>query len=313
MPRVKDDTKKKSRSHDEGLWLVTAEGGWFEVKPSKIDAAKIVEEIAIRYGKPSVDGKHIELVESATFPVFRDDAVNLVKTEFSNLGFTPDKLFGKDPVAETKFNNFLTAVLKVASEKPLATYKRDFVDKSLNKVDSYEKYYVANVTAAGVEQLQKLPYYEKTHQIFEKDESGKLWILPSLYWDMWLPESYYELEPRTDEDRFGLAKLVEKLEDYPIPRPDGKGVVKQEAMLYREGYIAQSGASSGYYAFIRGKKVEDKDGSKKFTLEMKLSKSAFKYQHLVAFPKEGEVAATVGPQKPIMQMGVAELLAGIAK
>ena len=135
--------------------------------------------------------------------------------------------------------------------------------------------------------------------------------MPALYWDAWLPESFYELEPRTDEDRFGLASLVNKLEDYPIPAPDGT-VVKQEAMLYKEGYIAQSGASSGYYALIRGKKVNDKQGVEKFTLEMKLSKSIFKYQHLVPFPKAGEIPVTVGAQKPIMQMGVAELLAGIA-
>ena len=290
---------------------MTAEGSWFEVKPSKIDASKIMDEIAIRYGKPSEDGKRIELIESATFPVFREDTIELVKKQFKELGFTAKTLFPKDELAETRFNNLLQATIKVTQEIPLQSYNRSFVDKKLNKVSEYEKYYVTGINeTSGVEQLAVLPYYEKTHQIFEKDDTGKLWILPSIYWDIWLPESYYELAPYTDEDRFGLARLVNKLEDYPIPTPDGK-VEKQEAMLYKEGYIAQSGASSGYYALIRGKKVIGEDKEEKFTLEMKISKSIFKYQHLVPFPKKGEIPATVGVQKPIMQMGVAELLAGI--
>jgi len=312
--------KSKTRSHDSGLWLVIADGNWIEVKKSVIAADNIVPRPAIRYGKPYVEGKPIELVENATFPVFREDHADLIKAKFAAIEFTADKLFPGDEIAETRYTNLIGAIVTVSREIPLATYQRHMVDRKLQKVEETQKYQVTGINeSTGKEILEEFPYLNMTHQIYEKDQaSGALKVLPRIYYDLWLTEKLYELRSLDDAGRFGLYKEAQKLNNYPFPvmedgvqkvDGDGEPMVKyEEAMLYYEGYVAQSGSSQQYHAFIVPVLVQGEDGEK-FICEMKLSKTIKMYTKLMDVPQEGEVPVTVaGKQQPLVMSSVAEML-----
>ena len=317
--------KKKTRSHEEGLWLITENDIWIEVKKSLIKSDKIVPAPAIRYGKPYVEDKPIELVENASFPVFREDLTKLVIDKFAGEGFTADKLFPDDEIADTRLTNIITAALTLAQEVPLTSYARYKVDRHLNKVEEFEKYQVVGINeSTGREILDRFPYLSMTHQIYEKDRaSGALKALPRIYYDLWLTEKLYELRAFDDAGRFEMHRQMQKLNNYPFPvigedgKPeldgDGEPMVKyEEAMLYFDGYVAQSGSSQQYHAFIVPVLVQGEEGEK-FIFEMKLSKTIKKYTKLMDVPQEGEIPVTVSAQqKPLVMSSVAEMLKQIA-
>ena len=313
--------KRKTRSHEEGLWLITEDGNWIEVKKSVIKSANIVPEVAIRYGKPYVENKPIELVENASFPVFREDHAALIKDKFAALDFTAEKLWPEDPIAETRYDKLISAIVAVSGEIPLASYQRFKVDRHLNKVEDFEKYQVVGMNeSSGREILDRFPYLAMTHQIHEKDQTtGTLKVLPRIYYDLWLTEKLYELRAQNDGGRFGLHTYGQKLNNYPFPvigeddspelDGDNKPMVKyEEAMLYCEGYVAQSGSSQQYHAFIVPVLVQGEEGEK-FIFEMKLAKTIKKYTKLMDVPQEGEVPVTVSAQQqPLVMSSVAEML-----
>ena len=310
---------KKKRSHDEGLWLITAEGNYIEVKKSVIKSDNIIPRPAIRYGKPYVEGKPIELVENATFPVFRDDHADLIKKRFAEMEFTAEKLFPDSEIAETRYSNLISAIVTVSQDIPLDTYQRRMVDRNLKLVEETQKYQVTGINeSTGKEILEEFPYLSMTHQIREKDQEGALKVLPRIYYDLWLTEKLYELRAQDDAGRFELVKLMNKLEAYPFPvmedgapKMDGdeQPMIKHEdAMLYYDGYVAQSGSSQQYHAFIIANRIQAEDGEK-FIFEMKLAKTIKKYTKLMDIPLEGEVPVTVsGKQKPLVMSSVAEML-----
>ncbi|MCK4266137.1 MAG: hypothetical protein KAX31_02580 [Thermoplasmata archaeon] len=316
--------KKKTRSHEEGLWLITAGGLWIEVKKSVIKSDNIVPAPAIRYGKPFEEGKTIELVENATFAVHREDLTDLIISKFEGEGFTADKLFPGDEIATTKLRNIITATLTTSREIPLSSYERYKVDRQLNKVEEFEKYKVVGVNeSTGREILDRFPYLNMTHQIYEKDQnSGALKVLPRIYYDLWLTEKLYELRAFDDGGRFAMYKEAQKLNNYPFPMltedgspeldGDGTPLVKhEEAMLYYDGYVAQSGSSQQYHAFIVPVLVQGEEGEK-FIFAMKLAKTIKKYTKLMDVPQEGEIPMTVSSQqKPLVMSSVAEMLAKI--
>lgn len=311
--------RSKTRSHDSGLWLITADGNWIEVKKSLIKSDNIIPSPAIRYGKPFVEGKPIELVENATFPVFRDDHSDLIKARFAEMEFTAEKLFPDDPIADTRYTNLIGAIVTVSRAIPLATYKRHMVDRKLQIVEEHQKYQVVGINEeTGREILDEFPYLLTTHQIWEKNQEGVLKVLPRIYYDLWLTEKLYELRAQDDAGRFEMVKLMDKLENYPFPvmedgvqKMDGDGkpmLSHEDAMLYYDGYVAQSGSSQQYHAFIIANRVQAEDGEK-FVFEMKLAKTIKKYTQLMDVPQEGEVPVTVpGKQKPLVMSSVAEML-----
>jgi len=315
--------KTKTRSRDEGLWLVTADGNWIEVKKSLIKSDNIVPNAAIRYGKPYVEGKPIELVEPSTFPVFREDHDVLIKEKFAEMGFTAEKLFPDDEIADTRYSNLISAIMTVSREIPLSTYERHMIDRKLQKVEDHQKYQVAGINEeTGREILVEFPYLLTTHQIWEKNQEGILKVLPRIYYDLWLTEKLYELQARDDAGRFEMRKLMDKLENYPFPvmedgvqKMDGDEspmVSYEDAMLYYDGYVAQSGSSQQYHAFIVANRIQAEDGEK-FIFEMKLAKTIKKYTNLMDIPKEGEMPVTVsGKQKPLVMSSVAEMLKQVA-
>ncbi|KKN44922.1 hypothetical protein LCGC14_0688000 [marine sediment metagenome] len=313
--------KRKTRSHEEGLWLITEDGRWIEVKKSVIKSDNIVPAPAIRYGKPYVENKPIELVENASFPVFREDHAVLIKAKFAAMDFTAEKLWPEDPIAETRYDNLISAIVTVSGEIPLASYQRYKIDRRLNKVEDFEKYQVVGVNeSTNREILDRFPYLAMTHQIHEKDQTtGTLKVLPRIYYDLWLTEKLYELRAQNDGGRFGLHTYAQKLNNYPFPvmgedgspelDGDNKPMVKyEEAMLYCEGYVAQSGSSQQYHAFIVPVLVQGEEGEK-FIFEMKLAKTIKKYTKLMDVPQEGEVPVTVSAQQqPLVMSSVAEML-----
>lgn len=337
MPRVGSKKKKKPRSHDKGLWIVTVNGTWIEVKKSAITAEKIVPQPAIRIGKPYIEGKPIELLESATFPVHRESHVELVKAKFAELGFTAKEIwpgpsipvldelgapvlddegepmveYAGDPIAETRYNNLLAAFTQISTGIPLDTYSRSFVDRNLQIVEEWEKYRVVGYNeVSGLEILEQFPHLQQTHQIHEK-------VLPRIYYDLWLTEKLYELPAYDDAGRFELWKLAQRLNDYPFPIfKDGKATGEfehQEAMLYMEGYVAQTGSSQQYHAFIAPQRITQENGSEEFILEMKLSKTLKQFSKSQPVPKPDEVPVTVTKaQKPLIMAGVAEMLKAVA-
>ena len=304
--------KSKARSHDEGLWLVTAEGKWIEVKKKAIKSDNIVPPIDICYGKPFVEGKPIEQVFGVSYPNSREDASTLIKERFAVADFTAENLFPKDPIAETKYTKFIDAVIKTFEEIPLAPPKnqggpgstrRGMVDRHLKPVEEYDKYQNTGINEAGRPILKQFPYLTTTHQIYEKDQvDGTLKVLPRILYDVWLPEMLYELYALDDGGRFALYQEAQKLNNYPFPvmedgvqKMDGDGqpmVSYDEAMLYYDGYVAQSGSSKQYAAFIIPVQIQGKEGPQ-FIFEMKLTKAAKKYSKLMDVPKEGEVPVTV--------------------
>ncbi len=317
--------KKKTRSHEEGLWLITDAGIWIEVKKSVIKSDKIVPAPAIRYGRPYVENEPIDLVENASFPVFRGDLGLLVEGKFAEEGFTAESLWPGDENAETRYTKFIEAVLQTSGEIPLASYQRFKVDRDLNKVEDFEKYQVVGMNeSTGREILDRFPYLNMTHQIYEKNQaSGALKVLPRIYYELWLTEKLYELPAQNDAGRFEMYKLAQKLNDYPfpvmgengVPELDGDGapmVKHEEAMLYYDGYVAQSGSTQQYHAFIVPVLVQGEEGEK-FIFEMKLAKTIKKYTKLMDVPQEGEVPVTVSAQQqPLIMANVAEMLKQIA-
>ena len=316
--------KKKTRSHDEGLWIITEEGIWIEVKKSLIKADKIVPSPAIRWGKPHVEGKPIELVENASFPVFREDHATLVKDKFAKMDFTAENLFPGDKIADTRYNNLISAIITVSTDIPLETYQKYKVDRHLNKVEDAQKYKVVGINEdTGREILDVFPLLLMTHQIYEKDRvQGTLKVLPRIYYDLWLTEKLYELRAFDDGGRFEMVKLMNKLENYPFPvlkedgtpelDGDGTPLIKaEEAMLYYDGYVAQTGSSQQYHAFIVSQRIQTEDGEK-FVYEMKLSKTIKKFTKTMDIPLEDEIPITVSAQqRPLVISDVAEMLKAI--
>ncbi len=323
--------KRKTRSHDEGLWLITEEGIWIEVKKSLIKADKIVPAPAIRWGKPHVEGKPIELVENASYPVFREDHPTLVKQKFADMDFTAESLFPNDEIAETRYNNLINAILTVSKDIPLDTYEKYKVDRHLNKVEDAQKYQVVGINEdTGREILDVFPELLMTHQIRERalplpeapNALGPLKVLPRIYYDLWLTERLYELKAFNDAGRFEMTRLMNKLENYPFPvlkedgtpelDGDGQPMVKhEEAMLYFDGYVAQTGSTKQYHAFIVSQRIQAEDGEK-FVFEMKLSKTIKKYTKTMDIPVEGEIPITVSAQqRPLVISDVAEMLKAI--
>ena len=316
--------KRKTRSHDEGLWIITEEGIWIEVKKSLIKADKIVPSPAIRWGKPHVEGKPIELVENASFPVFREDHATLVKDKFAKMDFTAENLFPGDKIADTRYNNLISAIITVSTDIPLETYQKYKVDRHLNKVEDAQKYKVVGINEdTGREILDVFPLLLMTHQIYEKDRvQGTLKVLPRIYYDLWLTEKLYELRAFDDGGRFEMVKLMNKLENYPFPvlkedgtpelDGDGTPLIKaEEAMLYYDGYVAQTGSSQQYHAFIVSQRIQTEDGEK-FVYEMKLSKTIKKFTKTMDIPLEDEIPITVSAQqRPLVISDVAEMLKAI--
>jgi len=324
MSSRKKSKKRKTRSHDEGLWIITEEGNWIEVKKSLISSEKIIPRPAIRWGKPHVEGKPIELVENASFPVFREDHATLVKDKFAKMDFTAENLFPGDKIADTRYNNLISAIITVSKDIPLDTYEKYKVDRHLQKVEDAQKYQVVGVNeSTGKEILNVFPELLMTHQIYEKDQAqGTLKVLPRIYYDVWLTEKLYELKAFDDAGRFGLTKLMNKLENYPFPvlkedgtpelDGDGTPLLKhEEAMLYFDGYVAQTGSSQQYHAFIVAHRIQAEDGEK-FIFEMKLSKTIKKFTKAMDLPLEGEIPITVSAQqRPLVISDVAEMLKAI--
>lgn len=315
--------KRKTRSHDEGLWIITEDGIWIEVKKSLIKADKIVPAPAIRWGKPYVEGKQIELVENASYPVFREDHSTLVKQKFAEMDFTAESLFPGDEIAETRYSKLIGAIVSVSMDIPLETYQRFKVDRHLNKVEDAQKYQVVGMNeSTGREILDVFPELQMTHQIREKNQQGILKVLPRIYYDLWLTERLYELKAFNDAGRFEMTKLMNKLDNYPFPvlkedgtpELDGDGqpmVKREEAMLYFEGYVAQTGSSQQYHAFIVSYRIQAEDGEK-FVFEMKLSKTIKKFTKTMDIPMEGEIPLTVSAQQPTLVISdVAEMLKAI--
>ena len=151
---------------------------------------------------------------------------------------------------------------------------------------------------------------------------GALKVLPRIYYDVWLTEKLYELQAFNDAGRFELVKLMNKLESYPFPvigedgQPeldgDGEPMVKhEEAMLFIDGYVAQTGSTQQYHAFIVSHRIQAEDGEK-FIFEMKLSKTVKKFTKAMAIPMEGEMPVTVSAgQPPLIISGVAEMLSKV--
>lgn len=321
MPRVGSKAKTK-RDLNVGLWIVTGAGTFISVDKSPIKAEKIISEPAIRYGKPYQEGKPIELLEPANWPIFREELVDRIRNAFADAGFTAESVFPKLPNAEQRLTSFLTATLKAAAEYPLASYSKGKIDRELRRVENFETYEVVGVNEkTGKEQLRPFPYLEMTHQIREITEEGRIMVWPRIYYDLWLPESHYELSARDDADRIELWKLGDKLNHYPFPRKDLKGVPiledgkpifdYEEGMLVKEGYVSQSGSRQQYHALIVPKRITAQ-GEEKFLLEMKLTKTPIKYAKAMPIPRPGEVPTTVAKeQRPLVMESFAELLAQV--
>lgn len=321
---TKERSRKKSRSHDEGLWIVTEEESWIPVKKTLLKAENITPQPVIRKGKPYIEGQSVELVEPAQWPVFRDDTASLVKKMFMEQGFKPEMLFPKDPIAESRLDKLIESVLTVTQEIPLASYKMGSVDKTLKKVQEIQKYQVVGVNEkSGKEIVRPFPDLQMTHQIFEKDEKIT-WVFPRVYWDLWLQESIHAITAVDDVGRFELWKLAQKLNDYPFSRTDpadgkvildkkGKPtIIREEGMIIKEGYVAQSGSSQQYHALLMPVRIVEKDVPEQFVFLMKLSQTIIRYTDAMRVPLPGEVPVTVSKeQKPLVMASVAEMLKAV--
>ncbi len=334
----KSKRKAKKRSHEEGLWLVTEEGHWIEVKKKLIKANNLIEEPAIRYGKPFEEGKPIEQIYGVSYPNFRESALDYIKARFAaeEVPLTAKTMFPKSKIADTKFDAFIGGVVMVLEDYPLAPPKtqggpgstrRGYVDRQLKQIEEYQKFQVGSVSETGKENLVPFPDLFQTHQIWERTlpapgfPKGVLMVLPRFpNYEVWLTEKEYELRALDDVGRFALHRYAQKLNNYPFPvtgedgKPelDGDGeplIVHQEAMLYMNGYVAQTGSSQQYHAFIVPVLIQAKDGLK-FIFELKLSKVPKKYTTLMDVPTEGEVPVTISArQKPLLYATVTEMLA----
>jgi hypothetical protein len=308
--------KSRKRSLDSGLWLKVAEGTFFEVKSNKISSAKIVSDMPLRYGIRV--GNQTKLLEKKSYPVLRADAGTIVKKKFAEMDFTAENLFGKDDEgADGKFSNLINAVCKTVMTIP-AKYRWSYADHKLVEYPDPEYFRVTGFNeATGREILKEADYLEQTHQIHElvEDEQGNMipQVMPRDLWDLWLTDHQYELKPYDDASRFGLYKFAQKLDNYPMPNPDGEGTINQKVMLYMQGYISKTGYSAkAYYALIRPVWLKGEDGEDKFIFEMKLSRTVTKYQKAVPVPKPGEVPTVLtAPQKSLDMMGVADMLAQV--
>ena len=299
------------RSLDSGLWIQTKDGKYFEVKANKISSAKLVPDIPTRYG--IADGKNIKLLEKTTFPIFRENVTEVVKQKFAEANFKAEQLFPNDPIAETRLTTLIAAVCQTAMTVP-AKYRWGYVDSKLMEHEEYTAYKVVGYNeATGREILEAAEYLTQTHLIPEAVD-GNPQVMPRTYWDIWLPDSQYELAPYDDVARFGLYEFAKKLDNYPMPDPETGQTVNQEAMLYMQGYIAKTGEDAKpYYALLRPVWLNGEDGEEKFIFEMKLSRTVTKFQKAVPVPKPDEVPVTItAPAKSLNMVNIAEMLAQAA-
>ena len=323
---------KKPRSNkmdlSKGLWLKTAEGNYIGLSKKALKPENIAPQPIIRYGKQQTDPKRpIELVENASWPVFRESTVNKLVKLFDENGIKPEAIY-KDSDLETaaiKFQSLMAASLSLLSTIPLDTYTKGYVDRKENKIESVDvyKYQVKGVNEkTGKEILEEFPYLETTHVIEEMDEHG-LTVWPRMYYDMWLPSSFNQLVGKTDADRFALWKIAQKLNEYPFPVKDEQGnlvmdengdpkIVYDEGMIVKQGYVAQSGSSKQYHALIVPETITV-GGEQKFAMIMKLTQTVRKLLDPMPVPKPGEVPVTVTrEQKPLVMEGFAQMLKQIA-
>jgi len=319
--------RKRSNKLDlsKGLWLKTEEGKYISLSKKKLTAENITPQPIIRYGKaPPEEGskRPIELIQSAPWPVYRSDTVSKLVSLFKAAGFEATTIYkdSDEDLANSKFNTLMTATLQLLTGIPLDTYTRGYLDRKGDKVESGDvyKYKVAGVNETGKELLEEFPYLEMTHVIEEKDETG-LCIWPRIYYDMWLPDSVYQLTAKDDASRFELWRLAQKLDEYPFPIKDGKDKVKlddegnpivtfEEAMIVRQGYIAQSGSTQQYHALIVPERIQA-GGEDKFVFLMKLTRTIRRYAEPMDVPAPGEVPLTVmREQKPLVMESFAEML-----
>jgi len=309
--------------------LKTEEGNFIGLKKKKLSAENIAPQPVIRHGKapPEDPSKPIELVETAHWPVFRGETVDNLVNLFAENGLKPEAIY-KDADAETaksKFTTLMNATLQLLTTQPLDTYKRGYVDRQGRKVESADvyTYKVASVNeATGREVLEEFPYLELTHIIEEKDEQG-LTVWPRMYYDMWLPDSIYQLTGKTDADRFELWKLAQKLNEYPFPVKNKDGSIKlddngdpvinyDEAMIVKQGYIASTGSTKAYHALIVPERIQTQ-GEDKFVFLMKLTRTVRKFAEAMEVPKPGEVpVSTTREQKPLVMESFAEMLSQVA-
>ena len=321
MPRKRSNKLDLSK----GLWLKTEEGKYIAVSKKKITAENIKPQPIIRYGKAPVEGSSlpIELVQSAPWPVYRGDTVEKLLSRFREHDFKATDLYkvSDEELANSKFSTLMTATMQLLATIPLDTYKRGYLDRKGNKVESEDvyKYQVASVNeTTGKEILEEFPYLEMTHMIEEKDDLGYC-IWPRIYYDMWLPDSVYQLTAKDDASRFELWRLAQKLDEYPFPVKDDKDEVKlddegnpivkfEEGMIVKQGYIAQSGSTKQYHALIIPERIQI-GGEDKFVFLMKLTRTIRKYAAPMAVPAPGEVPITVmREQKPLVMESFAEML-----
>jgi len=139
-------------------------------------------------------------------------------------------------------------------------------------------------------------------------------VLPRNTWDMWLADSLYELKPYDDAARFEGVNFARKLDNYPMPNPDGGDPIYQEVMMYQQGYISKTGEDAKpYIALIRPVWLRGEDGAEKFIFEMKLCQTVTKYQKAVPVPLPGETPVVLtAPPKAVAMQSIGDLLSQIA-
>lgn len=321
--------QKKPRSNKidlgKGLWLKTEEGNYIALEKKALTAENIRPEPVIRYGKapPEDPKKPIELVENASWPVFRDNTVSRIVQLFQENGFTPKSLYkdAPDDVAASKFTTLMSSTVQLLMGLPLQTYTKGYIDRKEAKVQSSDvwKYKVVSVNeATGREELEEFPYLEMTHMIEEKDSLGYC-VWPRIYFDLWVPDTYHQLTAKDDAGRFELWRLAQKLNAYPFPVKDEKGEIKrddngdpimqfEEAMLVKQGYVAQSGSTKQYHALIVPERMQI-GSEEKFVFLMKLTRTIRKYAEPMKVPAPGETPVSVlKDQKPLVMESFAEML-----
>jgi hypothetical protein len=320
MPRKGSKTKKKARSHDEGLWIICEDLGWIEVVQKAITSDKLLPPPKTVKGRQREDGR-IEVLEDATYGLPREDLANLVKDELAKLDFTAEKVWKDDPIGETRLNNMIGAIIKIGFSFPLGIARKGriqatekyVIDRKLQKVEEWEEYIVDEDEETGARSYTPMPYLFQTHQIEEK-------ALPLVYWDLWFADKLYELPGYSEADKRKITRLIDKLANYPFPVfEEGEPVIdtetgKQqieygEAMLYMSGFQLQSGSKRQYHAFIRSRSLKEKDGTEKVILEMKLSRAIKTFAH--AFERPSDVAAEIAV--PLIGIkGVEEMLKAVS-
>lgn len=306
------------------------------MKTKKINATKIVGEPVIRYGVAK--GKTVELVNSATFPVFSPKAPYTILEELGikieevseasadgsvllsgwrakpKQKIPPEikRLFpdASDPIG--RFEGLVKVVAAGLSRQPLQTYSRGYRTFDGIPVSDGEvkKYMVAEVGADGVEKLTEFPYLETTHfmPIIEKGSQEEVNVIPLIYLPKFLPESHYEMYAADDAGRFALHNLARRYLNGDYIFPNGE---KGEAMIIIEGYHATSGTTQEYYVLLWAEFYTDAEGKQKFIWRMMTTKTRIKYANGMLVPEEGELPKTVQAQKRLLTPSIAVLLDGV--